>query len=125
MTEESSSLKIKTMTAIKIGLLAILFNFFAPVNSYAIIRQVTEIANPETRNPTTDEKGQLILAVVCLALGIYPFINGIATFKGAENVVQAAVGALVGLLGGLLLFVGLLGIGIYFLKKYRLIPYWF
>jgi hypothetical protein len=107
------------MKSIKIGLIALVFSFFVPTNGHAIVRQATEMPYPERHTMSLEVKGRLIVGVIFLALGIYPFVNGIAMYCMPTNLLAPAVGVLVGAIGGILLIVGLMFLISYFREKYR------
>jgi hypothetical protein len=107
------------MKSIKIVLLFLLFHLFAPANSYAIIRQATEMPDPEAgRIMQQKEKSVLVLGIVFLALGIYPFVKGIIMYQTAMNIIAPFAGVLIGLVGGVFVLVGLLVIGRYLVQRY-------
>jgi protein-S-isoprenylcysteine O-methyltransferase Ste14 len=107
------------MKSIKIIFLFIVFHFFAPTNSYAIIRQVSEIPNIEARRKLQKEEKFLILGVIFLVLGIYPFVKGIIIQQMATNIISTAFGVLMFGVGAILILVSLVAFGSYFVEKYR------
>ncbi len=104
------------MKFIKIIFLSIVFHFFAPTNSYAIVK-VYEIHNRAGHSIPQQKGNYLLLGVIFFALGIYPFVKGIIIQQMATNIVSTTFGVLMFGVGAVLILASLFAFGYYLFER--------